>query len=108
MLAAAAASRDDKDIDGLNIEALAISFDQQRLLFAFRNPLREGRALIASIENIGAVFESGAGPRHSCHVLRASHWRVAGDTRAGVPRARAARPVVLERPPRCLTQASRF
>ena len=48
---------------GLNIEALEISPDQKRLLIGFRSPLRDGRALIASIENPSAIFESDEAPR---------------------------------------------
>ncbi len=51
VLAAAAKIRDVKDSGGLNIEALEISPDQQRLLIGFRSPLDDGRAIIASIEN---------------------------------------------------------
>lgn len=63
VLAAAAKVRDVKAGGGLNIEGLAISPDQRRLLIGFRSPLRDGRALIASIENPSAVFESDEAPR---------------------------------------------
>ena len=63
VLAAAAKVRDVKDGGGLNIEALEFSADQQRLLVGFRGPLRDGRALIASIENPAAIFESDEAPR---------------------------------------------
>jgi hypothetical protein len=39
-----------------------VSHDQQRLLIGFRSPLRDGRALIASVENLSAVFESDEVP----------------------------------------------
>ena len=51
VLASAAQVRDVKASGGLNIEGLEISPDQQRLLIGFRSPLRDGRALIASVEN---------------------------------------------------------
>ena len=63
VLAAAAKVRDVKASGGLNIEALEISPDQKRLLVGFRSPLRDARALIASVENPSAVFESGEAPR---------------------------------------------
>lgn len=63
VLAAAAQVRDVKASGGLNIEALEISPDQKRLLIGFRSPLHDGRALIASVENPSAMFESGEAPR---------------------------------------------
>ena len=63
VLAAAGQVRDVKASGGLNIEALEISPDQKRLLIGFRNPLRDDRALIASVENPSAIFESGEAPR---------------------------------------------
>lgn len=63
VLAAAAQVRDVKARGGLNIEGLEIRPDQQRLLIGFRSPLRGGRALIASIENPSAIFESDEAPR---------------------------------------------
>jgi len=63
VLAAAARVRDVKASGGLNIEALEISPDQQRLLIGFRSPLRDGRALIATVENPAAIFESDELPR---------------------------------------------
>lgn len=65
VLAAAAQVSDVKTSGGLNIEALEISPDQQRLLIGFRSPLRGGRALIASVENPHAVFDSDEEPRIS-------------------------------------------
>lgn len=61
-LAAAAEIRDVKAAGGLNIEALEVTPHQQRLLLGFRSPLREGRALIATLENPGAMFDEGATP----------------------------------------------
>lgn len=63
VLAAAAQVRDVKVSGGLNIEALDISPDQARLLIGFRSPLRDGRALIAVVENPSAIFESDEAPR---------------------------------------------
>ena len=63
VLAAAAQVKDVKANGGLNIEALEISPDQKRLLIGFRSPLLDGRALIASLENPSAVFESNEAPR---------------------------------------------
>ena len=62
VLAAAAAIRDVKSDAGLNIEALDMSPDQQRLLIGFRGPLLDARAIIASIDNPSAMFESGEPP----------------------------------------------
>ncbi len=63
VLAAAARLRKVKANGGLNIEALEVSPDQQRLLIGFRSPLHGGRALIASVENPSAIFESDEAPR---------------------------------------------
>ena len=62
-LAAAAAIRQVKSEGGLNIEALEMSADQQRLLIGLRSPLRDGRAILASIENPGAIFDAAERPR---------------------------------------------
>ena len=62
-LAAAAGIRQVKSEGGLNIEALAMSGDQSRLLIGFRSPLVDGRAIIASIENPGAIFNGDQRPR---------------------------------------------
>ena len=63
VLAAAAKMRDVKGDGGLNIEALEMSPDQQRLLIGFRSPLPDGRALIASVENPAGIFEADEPPR---------------------------------------------
>jgi hypothetical protein len=63
VLASAAQVRDVKASGGLNIEGLEISPDQQRLLIGFRSPLRDGRALVATVENPSAIFESDEAPR---------------------------------------------
>ena len=65
VLAAAAGIRDVKAGGGLNIEALEISPDQQRLLIGFRSPLIDNRAIIAYVENPSAIFEAGEPPRIS-------------------------------------------
>lgn len=65
VLAAAAEIADVKAEGGLNIEGLEMTPDQQRLLIGFRSPLREGRALVAGIDNPEEVFEAGATPRIS-------------------------------------------
>lgn len=65
VLAAAAEIPDVKADGGLNIEALEISPDQQRLLIGFRSPLLDGRAIIACVDNPAAIFEAGEPPRIS-------------------------------------------
>jgi len=65
VLAAAAEVINVKTENGLNIEGLAISGDQQRLLIGFRSPLLEKRAIIASVENSHAIFETDARPKIS-------------------------------------------
>lgn len=64
VLAAAAALRDVKTDGGLNIEAIELGPDQ-RLLIGFRSPLQGDRAIIASVENPGAMFDAGAPPQVS-------------------------------------------
>lgn len=63
VLAAAADVRDVKGNGGLNIEALEISPDQQQLWMGFRSPLQGRHAIIASVENPAALFESGEPPQ---------------------------------------------
>lgn len=65
LLAAAAQIADVKSGGGLNIEALEISPDRQRLLIGFRSPLQGSLAIIASVENPLAVFEADAAPQVS-------------------------------------------
>ncbi len=65
VLAAAAQVLNVKGSGGLNIEALEMSPDQKRLLIGFRSPLRDGRAIIASVENPTEIFESDEAPRIS-------------------------------------------
>lgn len=62
-LASAAGVRDVKGGGGLNIEALAVSVDPLRLLVGFRSPLRDGRALIAIVENPAGIFDADEAPR---------------------------------------------
>ena len=68
VLAAAAGIRNVKDGGGLNIEALDLSPDAQRLLIGFRSPLPGKRALVACVENPSAIFESGEAPRISARL----------------------------------------
>ncbi len=65
LLAAAAEIKDVKTSGGLNIEALEITPDRQRLLIGFRSPLQGRLAIIASVENPTAIFESDAAPQVS-------------------------------------------
>lgn len=65
LLAGAAQIGNVKADGGLNIEALEVSADQRRLLIGFRSPLQHGHAIIASVENLQAVFEAGAAPQVS-------------------------------------------
>ena len=65
VLAAAAKQLDAKAGGGFNIEGLAISPDQSRLLVGFRSPLQDGCAIVASIDNLAAVFDAGEAPRLS-------------------------------------------
>ncbi|MEN6587348.1 MAG: DUF3616 domain-containing protein [Sulfuricella sp.] len=64
-LAEAAGIRDVKNEGGLNIEALEITPDQQRLLIGLRSPLLDKRAIIAELENPAAIFDAGEPPRVS-------------------------------------------
>jgi hypothetical protein len=68
VLEAAAKVEDVKQDGGLNIEALAISPDRQRLLIGFRSPLQGRHAIIASIENPSGVFDAGEEPQISPHL----------------------------------------
>ncbi len=63
VLAAAAEITDVKAQGGLNTEALEIGADGQRLFVGFRSPLIEGRAIIACVENLAAIFEADETPR---------------------------------------------
>jgi len=63
VLAAAAQALYVKEEGGLNIEAMEISPDQQRLLIGFRSPLLDKRAIIAYVENPSAMFKAGEPPR---------------------------------------------
>ncbi len=65
LLAAAAQLADVKSGGGLNIEALEISPDRQRLLLGFRSPLHGSLAIIASVENPATMFEADAAPQVS-------------------------------------------
>lgn len=65
LLAAAAEIKDVKTSGGLNIEALEITPDRQRLLIGFRSPLQGRLAIIASVENPTAIFDADAAPQVS-------------------------------------------
>ena len=65
LLAAAAEIEEAKSSAGLNIEALEITPDWQRLLIGFRSPLQGRLAIIASIENPTDIFEADAAPQIS-------------------------------------------
>lgn len=63
VLAEAAAIGDVKGRGGLNIEALEMTPDSRRLLVGLRSPLLDGQAIIASVDNPGAIFEAGQAPQ---------------------------------------------
>jgi len=65
VLAAAAEVLDVKAAGGLNIEAMEIAPDQQRLLIGFRSPLLDKRAIVAYVDNPTAMFNAGEPPRIS-------------------------------------------
>ena len=69
VLATTAAIRDVKASGGFNIEALEISADQQHLLIGFRSPLLDHRAIIASVENLAAIFDADEPPRVSSTLI---------------------------------------
>jgi len=69
VLAAAAEVRRVKSEGGLNIEELAMSADQRRLLIGFRSPLLDGRAIIAAIDNVSAIFDDDARPEVSAPLI---------------------------------------
>lgn len=63
VLAEAAAVTDVKNRGGLNIEAIEFDPATGRLWLGFRGPLLDGRAILAAIENVDAVFDASAAPR---------------------------------------------
>ncbi len=69
VLASAAEIRDVKVGGGFNIEALEISADKQHLLIGFRSPLLDKRAIIASVENLAAIFDADEPPRVSPRLI---------------------------------------
>jgi hypothetical protein len=69
VLAAAARVENVKSDGGLNIEALEVTPDRQRLLAGFRSPLLDGAAIIVSIANPSAIFDAGEPPRLSGGLL---------------------------------------
>ena len=68
-LAAAAEILEVKAEGGLNIEALEVSADGQRLYVGFRSPLLDGKAIIACVENPAAIFDAGEPPRISPNLI---------------------------------------
>lgn len=68
VLAEAAAILDVKNQGGLNIEALECCPDGSMLL-GFRSPLLAGRAILARVENPGALFDAGGVPRIAPELL---------------------------------------
>lgn len=62
-LAEAAAVLDVKNAGGLNIEALEICPASGKLWLGLRGPLLGGRAILASLDNVDALFDDGAAPR---------------------------------------------
>lgn len=69
VLAAAAEIKDVKTGGGLNIEALEITPDQQRLLIGLRSPLLDQRALIVCVENLAEIFDTDQPPQISASLL---------------------------------------
>lgn len=69
VLAAAAEVRRVKSEGGLNIEGLAMSADQRRLLIGFRSPLLDGRAIIAAIDNVQSIFDDDTRPEVSAPLI---------------------------------------
>lgn len=65
ILTAAADMLEVKTAGGLNIEALEMTPEGQRLLVGFRSPLLNRRALVASIENPTEIFAAGSAIRIS-------------------------------------------
>lgn len=83
VLAKAAAVLDVKADGGINIEALEMTPDGQRLLIGFRSPLQEGKAILAQLDNPSSAFDDGTPLRLSPslitlnlggHGLRALSW----------------------------------
>jgi len=83
VLAASASIADVKGGGGLNIEALDLSADGQRLLLGFRSPLLGNRAIVACVEDPQGIFESDEAPRVAKalitldlqgHGIRAMSW----------------------------------
>lgn len=83
VLAASASIADVKGGGGLNIEALDLSADGQRLLLGFRSPLLDNRAIVVGLENPQGVFENAEVPRVAKalitldlqgHGIRAMSW----------------------------------
>lgn len=63
VLASAAAVLDVKNEGGLNIEAMEFAPDAGQLWLGFRSPVLDGLAILAAVENRGAMFDTGEPPR---------------------------------------------
>ncbi len=60
----------DPKRDGFNIEGLTVDAPRQRLLVALRTPLVEAQAVVLTIENPDAMFDSGQAPRVGADLIR--------------------------------------
>ena len=69
LLASAAQVPDVKSGGGLNMEALEITPDRQRLLLGFRSPLQAGAAIVASIDNPSGIFDADQEPKISTDLV---------------------------------------
>ena len=70
IFAAAAQIKNVKTDGGLNIEALEITPEPQRLMIGFRSPLFDQKAVIATVENPRAIFELGEPPHISANLIK--------------------------------------
>jgi hypothetical protein len=69
VLADAAMVLDVTAAGGINIEALEVTPDGERLLIGFRSPLLERRAIVAGIDNARTMFEAGAAAQMTLPLL---------------------------------------
>lgn len=63
LLARAAEIRDVKNEGGINIEAIEFCPRSGRLWLGLRSPLLDGRAILAAIDNVDALFDHAQAPR---------------------------------------------
>jgi len=68
-LATAAAEKDVKGHGGLNIEAIEFDPHDDTLWLGLRSPLREGKALLARLVNVDAVFDEAAKPAFASELV---------------------------------------